>query len=204
MQERSGAFGENMNLHPLHRLIKWPDGFVIRSIRAGLLAFLLGYGLPVTYAPAKADGILEYQVKAAFIYNFIAFTQWPGNAASAINLCLYGEDYFRQEIDKLQNKPVGPHPIKVMRISDSNQLPQCQVIFFSKSVNNTMTDIISSLESYPILMLADTPDAISQGITINMSLVNEKIVFEINLKSARKSGLDISSKLLQLAIKVHQ
>ena len=67
-----------------------------------------------------------------------------------------------------------------------------------------MTDIISSLESYPILMLADTPDAISQGITINMSLVNEKIVFEINLKNARKSGLNISSKLLQLATKVHQ
>lgn len=204
MQERNGAFGENMNLHTLHRLSKLPHGFVIRSICTGLLALLLGYGLPVTYAPAKADSILEYQVKAAFIYNFIAFTQWPESAEPAFNLCLYGEDYFGQEIDKLQNKSVGPHPIKVLRVSDSNQLPQCQAIFFSKSANNTMADIISSLASYPILTLADTPNAISQGITINMSLVNEKIVFEINLKNARKSGLDISSKLLQLATKVYQ
>ncbi|WP_292916116.1 YfiR family protein [Nitrosomonas sp.] len=204
MQERNGAFGENMNLHTLHRLTKWPDGFVTRSICTGLLAFWLGYGLPATYAPAKADSILEYQVKAAFIYNFIAFTQWPENTNQAIHLCLYGEDLFGKEIDKLQNKSVGTRPIKVMRVHNSNRLSQCQAIFFSKSVNNTMADIISGLESYPILTIADTPDAISQGTTINMNLVNEKIVFEINLRSARKSGLDISSKLLQLATKVHQ
>lgn len=175
-----------------------------RNIRRWLLAVLLIISQPFTSPLAHADEMLEYQVKAAFIYNFIAFTQWPENAEPAINLCLYGEDYFGQEIDKLQNKSVGARPIKVVRIRNSDQLPKCQVIFFSKSVNNTMADIISNLESNPILMLADSPNAIAQGVTIGMSLVNEKIVFEINLASARKSGLDISSKLLQLATKVHQ
>lgn len=175
-----------------------------RSIHRWLLAVLLIISQPFTSPLAHADEMLEYQVKAAFIYNFIAFTQWPESTEPAINLCLYGEDYFGQEIDKLQNKSVGTRSIKVVRIRNSDQLPKCQVIFFSKSVNNTMADIISNLESNPILMLADSPNAISQGVTINMSLVNEKIVFEINLASARKSGLDISSKLLQLATKVHQ
>ena len=174
-----------------------------RSTHRWLLAVLLIISQPFTSPLAHADEMLEYQVKAAFIYNFIAFTQWPESTEPAINLCLYGEDYFGQEIDKLQNKSVGTRSIKVVRIRNSDQLPKCQVIFFSKSVNNTMADIISNLESNPILILADSPNAISQGVTINMSLVNEKIVFEINLGIARKSGLDISSKLLQLAVKVY-
>ncbi|MBX3615885.1 MAG: YfiR family protein [Nitrosomonas sp.] len=148
--------------------------------------------------------MLEYQVKAAFIYNFIAFTQWPENTDPVINLCLYGVDYFGQEIDKLQNRAVGTQSIKVMHINSINQLQQCQVIFFSKSTDNALASIVNSLQNRPILTLADTPNAISRGIIINMNLINEKIVFEINLANARKSGLDISSKLLQLATKVHQ
>jgi hypothetical protein len=193
-----------MNMRKLAKRFKRLKNSMEHRIRRWLLVFLLMlaqlFASPVTHA----DEMLEYQVKAAFIYNFIAFTQWPGSTDSAINLCLYGEDYFGNEIDKLQNKMVGARPIKVIRVSNSNQLPQCQAVFFSKSVNNNLADLINSLENYPILTLADTPNAISRGIIINMNLVNEKIVFEINLATARKSGLDISSKLLQLAAKVHQ
>lgn len=175
-----------------------------RSARCWLLAILLIIVQPFALSKAHANEMLEYQVKAAFIFNFIAFTQWPENTSPTINLCLYGEDYFGQEIDKLQNKAVGAHPIKVMRVNSINQLQQCQAIFFSKSTDSSLANIVNSLRNQPILTLADTPNAISSGIIINMNLVNEKIVFEINLAFARKSGLDISSKLLHLATKVHQ
>jgi hypothetical protein len=205
MQGRSGAFGEPMILHTLHRLMGLTATLVTRNVCTWLLALVLGYGLPVAYTPAQANSTLEYKVKAAFIYNFIAFTQWPeGIADHTINLCLYGEDYFGKEINKLQEKSVGTRSIKVLRIEDAGQLKQCQVIFFSKSAGDNLTGILSSLSAAPILTLADNPGAISQGIAINMNLVNEKIVFEINLGIARKHGLDISSKLLQLATKVHQ
>ena len=151
-----------------------------------------------------ADSMVEYQVKAAFIYNFIAFTHWPDSTSQTINLCIYGEDYFGQEIDKLQNRPVNNRHIKVTRIADFNQLKACQAIFFSKSVSSQLSSILNDLQNEPILTLADNPNATAQGIAINMSLVNEKIVFEINLTKVRASGLDISSKLLQLAVKVHQ
>lgn len=193
-----------MNIRKLAQRFKRLKNSMEHRIRRWLLVFLLMLAQLFASPVAHADEMLEYQVKAAFIYNFIAFTQWPGSTDSAINLCLYGEDYFGNEIDKLQNKMVGARPIKVIRVSNSNQLPQCQAVFFSKSVNNNLADLINSLENYPILTMADTPNAISKGIIINMNLVNEKIVFEINLATARKSGLDISSKLLQLAAKVHQ
>jgi len=205
MQGRNGVFGENMHLRTLHRLIRLPATLITRSVCTWLLALALGYGLPIVHTPAQANNPLEYKVKAAFIYNFIAFTQWPdGVADHTINLCIYGEDPFGKEIDKLQEKSVGARSIKVLRMQNAGQLKQCQVIFFSRSADDNLTGILSGLASAPVLTLADNPNVISQGIAINMNLVNDKIVFEINLGIARKNGLDISSKLLQLAIKVHQ
>ena len=71
-------------------------------------------------------------------------------------------------------------------------------------MSNNLSSTLVDLQDKSILTLTDSPNAISQGIVINMNVINEKIVFEINLAAARKSGLDISSKLLQLAVKVHQ
>ncbi len=193
-----------VDMHLINRLFKRSDTFVKRSICNILLALYLGFGLPVSQSVAMADELIEYQVKAAFIYNFIAFTHWPDSTGQTINLCIYGEDYFGKEIDKLQNRSINNRHIKITRITDPDKLKACQVIFFSKSVSRQLSNILNDLQNEPILTLADSPNATAQGIAINMSLINEKIVFEINLIKARASGLDISSKLLQLATKVHQ
>ena len=193
-----------MGMHLFNRLFRHSKEFVKRSFYHFLFAWYLGFCLPVSYSVAMADSMIEYQVKAAFIYNFIAFTHWPDSTGQTINLCIYGEDYFGQEIDKLQNRSVNNRHIKVMRIADFDQLKACQVIFFSKSVSGQLSSILNDLQNEPILTLADSQNAAAQGVAINMSLINEKIVFEINLAKVRASGLDISSKLLQLAVKVHQ
>ena len=187
-----------------NRLLRRSDTFVKRSFYHFLFALYLGFCLPVSHSVAMADSMVEYQVKAAFIYNFMAFTHWPDSTGQTINLCVYGEDYFGQEIDKLQNRSINNRHIKVTRIAELDQLKACQAIFFSKSVSSQLSSILNDLQNEPILTLADSPNATAQGIAINMSLVNEKIVFEINLTKVRASGLDISSKLLQLATKVHQ
>ena len=191
-------------MHLFNRLFKRSDKFVKRSICNILLALYLGFCLPAFQSEAIADEIIEYQVKAAFIYNFMAFTHWPDSTGQTINLCVYGEDYFGQEIDKLQSRLINNRHIKVTRIADLGQLKACQAIFFSKSVSGQLSSILNDLQNDPILTLADSSNATAQGIAINMSLSNEKIVFEINLTKVRASGLDISSKLLQLAVKVHQ
>lgn len=193
-----------MGMHLFNRLFRRSDKFVKRSFYHFLFAWYLGFYLPVSHSVAMADSMIEYQVKAAFIYNFIAFTHWPDSTGQTINLCIYGEDYFGQEIDKLQNRAVNNRHIKITRITAPDKLKACQAIFFSKSVSSQLPSILNDLQNEPILTLADSPNAAVQGIAINMSLINEKIVFEINLVKVRASGLDISSKLLQLAVKVHQ
>ena len=186
------------------------QGFVslFKSIRQDtrywLSVILLIVGQLFVAPMACADEILEHRVKTAFIYNFIAFTQWSENTAPVINLCLYGENDFGQEIDTLQDRTLGRYSINLNHVSDSNQLKHCQVIFFSKATANDMAGILNSLENRPILTLADHPQAIAHGVMINMSLAQGKVVFEINWGIARKNGLDLSSKLLQLAVKVHR
>ncbi|WP_293005443.1 YfiR family protein [Nitrosomonas sp.] len=194
---------ENVDMQFLYRLFRLPCTLISRCVCYIILALWLGYGLPISHSVAKADNILEYQVKAAFIYNFIAFTDWPKSTNNIIHLCIYGEDYFGNEIDKLQNRSVDKRTIKVLRISNPERLEDCQAIFFSNSGSYNLSSILSTLQNNPILTLADSSNAISHGVIINMNLVNEKIVFEINLAIARKSGLDFSSKLLQLATKVY-
>lgn len=149
------------------------------------------------------DQIDEYRVKAAFIFNFIAFTQWPDSNDQILNLCIYGRDYFGEEIDRLQTRTVNNYTIKVTRLVDIESIQGCQVLFVSKSVINNLSDILSRIHKKPILTIADSQGAASQGVIINMNLVQNKIKFEINLEAARSHDLHISSKLLQLATKIH-
>lgn len=174
-----------------------------QSVRSWLLGFLIILAQSYSMSIAHANEVLEYQVKAAFIYNFIAFTKWPDDTDPTIHLCIYGQDPFGHEVDKLERKSVHNRNIKVERINKPQETRNCQVIFFSSSASKEMKDILDDIQHQPILTLADNANAIAQGVIINMSLVQEKVVFEINLGIARKSGLDLSSKLLQLAVKVN-
>lgn len=178
--------------------------FMKRSIFKFLLASCLILITLASQSLAIANNQIEYQVKAAFIYNFIAFTQWPDSTDKTVNLCVYGDSGFGDEINKLHGKPVNNRSIRVGHINDHKELEVCQVVFFSKSVSNNLPNLLKDLQEKPILTLADSLNATSQGVAINMSIANEKIVFEINLGNARRSGLNISSKLLQLAVYVYQ
>ncbi|GJL76261.1 YfiR family protein [Nitrosomonas sp.] len=191
-------------MHLFNQLIRPLNTFVKRSVVHFLCAVCVGYMFPSSQSAAFADELVEYKVKAAFIYNFIAFTQWPADTGQTLNLCIYGKDYFDDEIDKLQNRSVNNHQIKVIRTDSIEQLQDCQAIFFSKSVREKLPALLDVIRNKPVLTLADSPGAATQGVAINMALSNEKIVFEINLREARSSGLNISARLLSLAVKVYQ
>ncbi|MCH9638823.1 MAG: YfiR family protein [Betaproteobacteria bacterium] len=161
-------------------------------------------GLVLSAQLLAVDHINEYQVKAAFLYNFIAFTQWPEGIDQTLNLCVYGEDYFGQEIDKLQEKSVNNNNIKILRLTSLEKSRECHVLFISKSIINNLPGILASVQEKPVLTIADSPEAATQGVIINMNLTQNKVNFEVNLESARSVGLDISARLLQLATKVYQ
>ena len=171
---------------------------------ARIPAWCLGLAL-LAFAPtALSDDLPEYRLKAAFLYNFALFTEWPASVGSTLNLCVYGPDPFGQEIDALQGKAVGDRHIVVHRVTRIESLTACQVVFIADPSADGISRVLSTLHGATALTVTDAPGAAKQGVALNMSVVQNKITFEANLTAVRAANLKLSSKLLSLATEVLQ
>jgi hypothetical protein len=167
-------------------------------------AWCLGLAL-LAFAPtALSDDLPEYRLKAAFLYNFALFTEWPADTGATLTLCVYGRDPFGEEIDALQGKPVGARRIVVRRVTTIEGLTVCQVVFIVSPSGDGIPRVLSTLRGTSVLTVADAPGAARQGVALNMNVVNSKITFEANLTAVRAANLRLSSKLLSLATEVLQ
>ena len=153
---------------------------------------------------ARADELPEYRLKAAFLYNFALFTEWPAEVGTTLNLCIHGTDPFGKEIDALQDKAVGPRSMVVQRRRANESLQGCQVVFIAASAIGSLPRVLDELRDSPVLTVADSPGAARQGVALNMALAQNKISFQANLLAARAAKLNLSSKLLRLASEVQQ
>lgn len=171
-----------------------------RALRRWALALI---GALCMAAPSHAE-LPEYRLKAAFVYNFIVYTEWPPATGSPLNLCLHGGDPFGREIDALQGKVVAGRTIAVLRRPAVESLRDCQVVFIAAASIDNLPRALDSLRGRPVLALADSPGAMRRGVALNMNVTDGKVTFEANLQAARGAGLDLSSKLLRLATEVLQ
>lgn len=153
---------------------------------------------------ARTEELSEYRLKAAFLYNFALFTQWPAEVGDMLNLCIVGRDPFGPEIDDLQGKPVGERSIVVLRKGAGDSLKTCHVAFIAAATPGNLTRALDELRERAVLTVADSPAAARQGVALNMSVVNNKVTFEANLQAARAGRISLSSKLLRLATEVRQ
>jgi len=153
---------------------------------------------------AAADTQAEYRLKAAFLYNFVAFTEWPADVANTLNVCVYGPDPFGEELDKYRGKNVAGRSLAMRRVNSVDNLGSCQVVFVARPVIGNLARVLDSLSGSPVLIVADSPGAARQGAAINMSAEQSKVTFEANLAAARRNRLNLSSKLLRLASEVLQ
>jgi YfiR/HmsC-like len=171
---------------------------------ASMAAWCLGLAL-IGFAPAaRSDDLPEYRLKAAFLYNFALFTEWPADVGSTLNLCVYGRDPFGEELDTLQGKVVGDRHLAVRRITSIEALSACQIVFIAGPSGDAISRVLSALRGATVLVIADVPGAAKQGVALNMSVVQNKIAFEANLTAARAANVKLSSKLLSLATEVIQ
>jgi hypothetical protein len=167
-------------------------------------AWCLGLALIALAPAALGDDLPEYRLKAAFLYNFALFTEWPAEIGPTLNLCVYGRDPFGEEINALQGKPVGNRRIGVLRVARIEGLSVCQVIFIADASGEGISRVLSALRGATVLTVADAPGAVKQGVALNMNVVEDKISFEANLTAARAANVKLSSRLLSLATEVLQ
>ena len=169
-----------------------------------LKRLLLAAGMLIAAGQALAQATPEYRAKAGFLYNFIAFTEWPAKVGSPLTLCVYGADPFGDELNALQGKSVNGRSLAIRSVGNPDQVKGCQVVFVAGSAIDSLPRILDALQGEPVLTVADSAGALDSGVGINMLVRQSKIAFEVNLAATRRASLNLSSKLLRLASEVRQ
>ena len=155
-------------------------------------------GSVATSQPASA----EYQVKAAFLYNFAKFVVWPPQAFpspdSPFTICLAG-DPFEGALDRtVQGELLDRRPLMVRRIIPAEDLRGCQMIYVAPNERRS-EEIINAAANSPILTVGETDDFINEGGIIHFVKSGSRIHFQINPDAAERASLRVSARLLRLA-----
>ena len=139
---------------------------------------------------------LEYRVKAAFLYNFIKYVEWPDPQKEQVLICVAGQNPFGTVLDDLvRNERIRGRPLKTALILEPT--PECDVVFTPKTSN--VPAYVRAAGGMPVLTVGETPRYLEQGGSINFIPEGRSVRFEISRAAAARAGLRISSRLLQLA-----
>jgi YfiR/HmsC-like len=185
--------------------------FIRSSFRRVLIVSIMTMSFEMTYitTPACPEDYTptEYEIKAAFLYNFSRFVEYPHDFLSSrgsLNLCILGDDPFGPAANIIMDETAeDERKISINRIKTSKELSGCHMLFVSSSEKNNVAKIMESLAGMHILTIGDTVGFAQKGVIINFFLERNKVRFEINIHAANRAGLRISSKLLNLARIVH-
>jgi hypothetical protein len=151
----------------------------------------------------------EQKIKAAFLYNFINFVDWPEDKMTdndePIIIGVIGNKDFVNAFDPIKDKQIRGKKIVIKYFKDLKDLKKCHVVLLcicgSTSPDNSKK-IMDAVKNFPVLTVGEQADFLENGGNINFLTVDHKIRFEINLDSAKRNNLKIRSKLLKLAKRV--
>lgn len=181
-----------------------PSSLAGRISKFGILfpIILSLWGLMAEAAPAQVQQ--ASQVKAAFLYNFAKFVEWPpgtfADDQAAITLGFFDGDPMAGTMEALQGKVVQGRRLEVKPSRSIEAVKKCQIFFASAAPKAGLPQILGALKNSPVLTVTDGVDNFAElGGIINLIIVDDKIRFEICVDNARQSGLKISSQLLKLA-----
>jgi hypothetical protein len=166
-----------------------------------LMLYLTAYGVTSVFAGEQKPG--EYQVKAAFIYNFINFVDWPPDSdfyrSHSINLCIFGDDPFGDGLDDLRNETVRGKKLAVKSCGSLDKLKTCHIVFIPTTEKKHVEQILKSVRNGNVLTVSDSEESARQGVIIGFFVERQRVRFAVNVEAARRAGIKISAKLLKLA-----
>jgi hypothetical protein len=157
------------------------------------------------WAQDRESGPTEYDVKAAYLYNFAHFVQWPEEVLSEdtayIKIGILGEDPFGEILDQIASgKTVNGKKLQVHRFKTVESLEYCHILFVCGSENARLNDIFKHIEGWNMLTVGETAAFFERGGMVNFIKLGNKVRFEISKKTTEKADLKISSRLLRLAV----
>lgn len=172
------------------------------SINIFCLIVLILHSVCTTQLQAEERSISENQAKAAFVFNVVRYVSWPPPDSDTVLIGIFGKGHIAAEWQNISGKIVNGKKLRVFKSNDLDEMFDCQIVIIEETSPQKLSRTLMLLKSYPILSIGDSPAFINSGGKLNVSLINNRISFTVNLAQARAAGLDISSNLLKLATEV--
>jgi hypothetical protein len=155
------------------------------------------------WSPASAAlASSEYQVKAAFLYNFLKFVEWPAdglNSPTTICVGILGRDPFDDALESVKGKSAKGRKVVVVHFRTLEEVKGCDLLFICASEKGRLGQILKHAHNSRMLTVADQDGFCEAGGMINLVFVKSRVGFEVNVAAATRAKLRISSQLLKLA-----
>jgi hypothetical protein len=176
-------------------------------VAATIVLALHGY-IAASFAQTNAPAASERSVKAAFLYKFTEYVDWPATQAlwdSPFTIGVLGSGAFADEVLRLtEDRSVNQRFISVRRVNPNDALDDLQVLFIAADHRGKLSDLLSSARGRPILTVTESQGALAAGSIINFTVSGDRVRFEISLDAAQESQLKFDSRLLAVAQAIHQ
>lgn len=177
---------------------------LIAAVALKLLTGVAAFG--AASAPQLVHGqppTLEAQVKATYLYNFIQFVEWPQAAwadGDAFHLCVLGNGRVGAAIEAFGGERVDGRVIRVLRLTtvDEAATNRCKLLYLPRTAGDSAA-LLARAPSQGVLTVGEAPNFTGAGGMIGLYEVRGRVHFSINDRAARRAGLVVSSRLLQLA-----
>ncbi len=148
----------------------------------------------------------QYEVEAAYLFNFGKFVVWPGTTHTSqapFLICVLGDDPFGPVLDRtIAGETVGGRPVRDKRIARPQDATGCSILYISSSESARLSNILPAIHEASVLTVSDIPDFVQRGGMIQFVLRDGRVRFEVNLSSTQSNGLSMSSELLKVAVEV--
>jgi hypothetical protein len=166
--------------------------------------FLLILALVLAAGDARAADGLERQVKAAFLYKFAGYVEWPAAAFPAadtpVTIGVLNDSEMEEALSKLvAGRTSSGRPVAVVPLKSGEPIPDVHLLFVGVSEEARLKADIHAAAGRPILVVTEQENALAHGSMINFVLVRGRVRFEVALKAVEKTGLTLSSRLLSVA-----
>lgn len=163
--------------------------------------------LAAATALGQGDRSLEPQIKAAFLYKFGGFVEWPAaafaRADASFSIGVVGAEGVAAELERLvAGRTVQGRSISVRRLKRGDPFTGLHLLFVGQSEAGRLAEILGAAKGHPLLVVTETEDALTRGSMINFITVDDKVRFDVALPQAERGQLRISARLLAVARKV--
>lgn len=163
-----------------------------------LMQWLAGVLMTGVTVASHAESAGEAELKAAYLFNFAMFVEWPARDLRTFTVCQYGGDTLGSGAAALARQSLRGKPI-IVRSAPERGLGGCDLLYIPASDRARIRDLTQGLRGSNVLTVSDAPGAARSGAVIGLAVEGRRIVFEINVAEAKRNNLVISAKLLNLA-----